>query len=182
MFTGVKRESRFSGKQVTPENFKSDLKNLAKGLKQFEQSLPSGPINSSLSPTVQIEFENFQSGGMEPPPKSEKLELPPPNKIASNHVAPTDIRSTDIKPTDKVASKPSTLRSLVSKKNQEPLSETNTPPLTASQPPIQELDSKTLEILTEVKKNLNLSQDYEVIRMLVALGYERVKQLFPPNS
>ncbi|MCB0415670.1 MAG: hypothetical protein KDD50_15130, partial [Bdellovibrionales bacterium] len=43
-------------------------------------------------------------------------------------------------------------------------------------------DPKTLAILNEVKANLNLSQDYEVMRMLIALGYERIKQLFPPKS
>lgn len=41
------------------------------------------------------------------------------------------------------------------------------------------LDSKSLEMIQDVKRQLNLTSDSEVLRLLLVLGFERAKNLFP---
>lgn len=51
------------------------------------------------------------------------------------------------------------------------------PPNGASQ--FFNLDNKSKELIQDVKSHLNLSSDTEVIRLLIVLGYEKAKAIFP---
>jgi hypothetical protein len=58
------------------------------------------------------------------------------------------------------------------------------PPVTMPTPTVKpasqsSLDTKSNELIQDVKKQLNLSSDNEVIRLLLVLGYERAKTIFP---
>lgn len=59
-----------------------------------------------------------------------------------------------------------------------------------SQPPIQapragssltELDSKSLQQIRRVMESLNLSSESETLRLLISLGYEKVREILPKN-
>ncbi len=50
----------------------------------------------------------------------------------------------------------------------------------SSLPATNPIDTKSLEILREVQKRLNLSSELEALRMLVLLGFEKIKPLLPP--
>lgn len=54
-----------------------------------------------------------------------------------------------------------------------PLSQSAPTPAVSTQ-----LDSKSQEMIAEVKKHLNLSSDIEVMRLLISLGYHRAKTLY----
>ncbi len=41
------------------------------------------------------------------------------------------------------------------------------------------LDSKSLEMVQEVKRQLNLTSELEVLRLLIVMGYEKAKTIFP---
>ena len=41
------------------------------------------------------------------------------------------------------------------------------------------LDSKSKDMIQDVKNQLNLSSDSEVLRLLIVLGYEKAKMIFP---
>jgi len=45
-------------------------------------------------------------------------------------------------------------------------------------PPPTPLDAKSQEMVTEVRTQLNLSSDTEVVRLLISLGYHRAKSLY----
>lgn len=95
---------------VSSQNFKKDLKNLADGLKQFDQGVP----------------ESF------------------------TEAAPASPSATPSAPKD--AQKPSTSGTL---------------------------DARTRMHLEKVRTLLNLSSNEEALRMLVELGFERVKEILP---
>lgn len=45
-----------------------------------------------------------------------------------------------------------------------------------------QIDPKTKELIQDVKDQLNIQSDTEVLRMLVVLGHERIKPLFPAKT
>ncbi len=45
-----------------------------------------------------------------------------------------------------------------------------------------QLDAKSKEMIEDVKDQLNLSSETEVLRLLVVLGYEKAKSIFPAKS
>ncbi len=51
------------------------------------------------------------------------------------------------------------------------------PPIVQTLVPAQ-LDPKSQEMVTEVRAQLNLSSDTEVVRLLISLGYHRAKSLY----
>lgn len=42
-------------------------------------------------------------------------------------------------------------------------------------------DAKSLEIIRDVQRRLNLSHEKEALRMLIVLGYDRIKEILPKN-
>lgn len=44
--------------------------------------------------------------------------------------------------------------------------------------PTAQLDAKSKALIAEVRENLNLSSDQEVLRLLISLGYQRAKNLY----
>lgn len=51
-----------------------------------------------------------------------------------------------------------------------------------TQPDFPTLDPRSQQIVNHVKSALNLESDQEVIRMLLTLGYEKVKSILPNRS
>jgi hypothetical protein len=104
---------------VSGENFRSDLKHLAKDLKQFEEA-PPHQQGLPMAPT--------------PPEKS------PPAVDPVVRVVP------------------------------------NPPPQKA---PSWSIDGRSLSAAKEIQHRLNLSSETEALRLLVSLGIERARQMFP---
>lgn len=44
----------------------------------------------------------------------------------------------------------------------------------------QNLDPRTVEILRDMRDRLNLSSEMEVLRMLIVIGYDRLRSILPP--
>jgi hypothetical protein len=113
---------------LSGEAFKADLKNLAEGLKQFEDTVAPPPPLRSLAPVTHEEVP----------------QTPPPLQ----------------------------------------------PPLQPTPPPVQQapgvvvwsVDSRSLQAAREIQHRLNLGSEIEALRMLVTLGSERSRELFPPTS
>lgn len=59
-----------------------------------------------------------------------------------------------------------------------------TPPLSVQNipTPTQSLDARTLEMLRKTQSLCNLGSEREALRMLVVLGYERIRELFPRET
>lgn len=45
--------------------------------------------------------------------------------------------------------------------------------------PLNYLDMKSYEMIVEIRNRLNLSSDTEVLRMLITIGYDRIKDILP---
>ena len=56
-----------------------------------------------------------------------------------------------------------------------------TAPVQPTIPP-QSLDPRTLEMLRKTQSLCNLGSEREALRMLIALGYERIRELFPREA
>ncbi len=54
-------------------------------------------------------------------------------------------------------------------------------PVQPTMPP-QSLDPRTLEMLRKTQSLCNLGTEREALRMLIALGYERIRELFPREA
>jgi hypothetical protein len=105
---------------VDAQVFKSDLKNLAQGFKDFESSFSEIP----------------------PAPAQQQA-------VATTQTVHQTVTTTQVKATSSLASLP------------------------------ENLDLKTLEILADVQLRLNLSSEIEALRLLVMLGFEKVKSILP---
>jgi septal ring-binding cell division protein DamX len=44
-----------------------------------------------------------------------------------------------------------------------------------------QLDSRTRQVLSEVKQKLNVSSENEALRLLIAIGYEKIRDILPKN-
>jgi hypothetical protein len=150
---------------VSGETFKQDLKHLAQGLKQFEE--PSAPPtqatpNRSLSngearPRAETTFDQAR-------PRAESTfdEARLPQPLSTNnhlHTAPL---------------------------HHAPAPHTPPPPPPPHQDAAQDtkgltwsVDAKSLDFAREIKDRFNLSNESEALRMLVTLGIERARDLFP---
>lgn len=132
------------------ESFKSDLKSLAEGLKQFDDS------SANWS-------QNLQSPHR--PPYSEPQS---PHRLPHNEQQPPHYQIPNNGPQSHFY--------------QSPYMATPPPQMYAPEPqPEIQLDRRSQELIHEVQKRLNLGSQREAIRMLISLGYERVRPLLPPS-
>lgn len=44
-----------------------------------------------------------------------------------------------------------------------------------------QLDARTRQVLSEVKQKLNVSSEAEALRLLIAIGYEKIRDILPKN-
>ena len=140
--------------EIGANAFKSDLKNLAQGFKDFE-----GP--SVDSPLVQIP---------QIPPSIPNPSVPPPPQHASAPPATSTTTTTASTQAQAVATTQTVHQTVTT-------TQVKAQPVPGAL--LQELDSRTRETLQEVRTRLNLSSENEALRMLILLGYEKVRSLFP---
>jgi len=136
---------------VSSQNFMSDLKNLAEGLRQFEEPAPvpmkprPQPISAQSSrPTHQpVQHQNFAGAQVTP------LVQPTPedHRFFEQH-QPVQAHISAPAPAPKVASVPASM-----------------------------LNERSMAMIQEVKAGLNLSSDSEVANLMVALAYKNLKNL-----
>lgn len=162
-------QSRRSQQKQAPKSardFKNDLKNLAEGLKSFDDPEPT-VSQPAASTTASASFTAPVIPDVEP-----LLDLTQPVETAasSQPVQQPVLSSQTVQP--------------------EPVVSTFTAPQkpapkvkpTVSKNTSLELDAQSQMSLEEAKKRLNLSQDSEALRMLLVLGIERLRQVLPPQN
>lgn len=138
---------------VSQESFKQDLRHLAEDLKQFEE--PSAPP-THIQPTRSTSF------GLTHEPHNHKVEplfVAPPQQSHS-HQPPQHAHAP--------------VHSHHHHSHHSPQ-----PPVPHSPAPQWNVDPKSLAIAREIQNKFNLSSEAEALRMLVSLGSERARQLFP---
>lgn len=155
---------------VSGENFKQDLKHLAQDLKKFEEppAAPPTPPNRPLNhgpfelpdPVVQPQ----PSGPQSPQPVQLSLAYPPPVQVA-----PT--------PASSHAPAPSHTPSPQTPAAPAATSPTAAPPKNAS--PTFQIDARSMAAARELQQRFNLSNEGDAIRMLITLGLERLREMFP---
>lgn len=155
---------------VSSQNFMSNLKSLAEGLKQFEQSPMTPPLGPHMNPNV-----NQQTMPQQPPP---------PPQAAPSHQQPSNVHqymtpamaahlTSQMQaqiPLQTPQSLPTTqsLRSQIQTLQQSQHAAANPPAL---------LNDMSARMLQEVKNHLNLSSDSEALNMMLALAYKNLKNL-----
>lgn len=175
------------------KSFKNDLKNLAEGLRQFEES--QAPSASAVTEKVR-ETTKHSFTFTNPPP-------PPPNSHFNNQIIEEPYFSKEEfeeefeEPQEPIVSTPKTSRPNVystrpnSRPQAKPIAEENYPAYKKSEPEkvkpsptptswdLQNLDEKSKVIINDVKARLNLSRDEEALRMLLVLGREKLNEILP---
>ncbi len=162
---------------VSQESFKQDLRHLAEDLKQFEDPpAPPTPIQPSRSPSL---------GQVEP------LFVAPQQQNSNGHGPHGHSESNGvyhyIPPHQQPPGSPgySALREMshpgASHGHSGHTPATRSPAQAPAPPqtPQWTVDPKSLGIARELQNRLNLGSEAEALRMLIALGAERAKQLFP---
>lgn len=165
LFLRAKRNGDASLEHLAPnaqESFKSNLKNLSAELHQSSEAAMAS------TPT-------------QPPPTIVKIASEPPAPLSySSQISPLtfDNRSfegpPDFQPElrfEGASVMTSTTTSTV----------THSVTATTSEQ-ISEWDSHSMQILRDVKERLNLSSEQEAARMLLVVGYEKLKTILPPSD
>lgn len=148
---------------VSQEHFKQDLRHLAEDLRQFDEpTAPPTPIQPSRSPSLgQVEplfvapqHQPHQAHAHMPAPSHHSHSLS--HSHGHGHGHPTF---------------------------HAPAPQPQAPPPAHQAPrapsPQWNVDPKSLAIAREVQNKLNLGSEAEALRLLIALGAEKAKQLFP---
>ncbi|MCB0394824.1 MAG: hypothetical protein KDD25_09700 [Bdellovibrionales bacterium] len=174
---------------VSSQAFRNDLKNLAQELNRFTSQSPGIP--GGLRPDF---HESPSIANVVAPNPNGLAKLAPPAPInvpqtmTSQPTAPLT-PSAPVAPTATYLEQKPEFASPI-----EPISHTPTATQTVSREvkiseqtrvtrPLASselLDSKSLMTVQDVKRRLNLSSDSEVIRMLISLGYEKLRTILPP--
>lgn len=178
---------------VSSQNFISDLKNLAEGLKQFEGPTSEARRAIAQAPSANnaglggVPAANVSAGASAPTRGQTPLQgRMPHSRFAAPQVDATTSRPTSMAPTaNPVETSPSTA----------PAAPAPTPvpvtPLAAAMPVSVSpepfvppkiassfgLNEHSLEMIRAVKTELNLSSDVEALNMMVAIAYKNLKNL-----
>jgi len=142
------------------ESFKQDLKNLAHGLKQFDEPQASAAFTNH----TQTSTTPVNKPYTEPPPVTE-YQTPASIKYHLEH-------STDFNPTAStfIEAKPLDSRSF------------DVRPTEARSAMTKGLDARSIEALKNTQIGLNLSSENEALRVLISLGYESLKNILPKRQ
>ncbi len=151
---------------VSSENFKSDLKDLAQGLRQFENSFSPSASSSPLKRTSPRPLANPEPSANE---ALEPLETEQPTPGVAG------FGSSSSKPPSFSATTATT------QVEQETRVSTSTTRITSQSHSGMEFDEQTLATLRAVKERLNLGSEFEAARLLIVLGSERLNSALPPS-
>lgn len=147
------------------ESFKQELKTLTEGLKQFET--PGSVSQSTLPMATQTHAhtsalpQQTAVAAQVQPPVSQEAHV----ATAAHIQAPLRTTKVNVGTQSQAPSAPvidaSTLQS------------------TSSGSISVNLDARSLEVIHAVKNRLNLSSDSETLRMIIALGYDKIREFLP---
>ena len=174
---------------VSSQNFMSDLKNLAQGLKQFDE--PSRPVGQGFGAHANHASANVNQapapfGGTPSAGNSTARTQSPsfgsPAHAAANFSAQQAHGAYHASPMAQQQAQPH-LQSTVQMPSHiaasADLASNFTPELLpSSSGPNEKLNEKALQMIQEVKTNLNLSSNAEAINMMVALAHKQISVLF----
>ena len=116
---------------VSSQSFKQDLKNLAEGLRQFEDDGAAAAADAAQTTYV-------APAGAPAMHASAQMAPPPPHYSQSSQAQPQHTAVTH-------------------------------------------LDGKSLEVVRLVQSRFNLSSENEALRMLISLGFEKVREILPKS-
>lgn len=145
---------------VSSQNFMSDLKNLAEGLRQFDEPTKPTPLQTPTRAPRQTPISAQNS------PQPAPLKTSPathPNRFTGAQVTPLH------PPTPA----PEEHRFF----EQHQPSQTHIPAGSMDAAGLMMLNERSLAMIQEVKAGLNLSSDSEVANLMVALAYKSLKNL-----
>ena len=170
------------------KSFKNDLKNLAEGLRQFEEGhgQQASAVTEKIRETTKHSFTftnpppppnyNYGSQQIIEDPVFSHEDMPPireysPQPIQKELLDEENFERPMVKkPSEK---KPMPMNIELKKPNSDKLSGQN------ESWDLANLDSKSKLIIEDVKTRLNLSRDEEALRMLLVLGSEKLKEILP---
>lgn len=147
------------------QNFKNELKSLAGMIGEFEVvDAPTGANASTAgNQTIRIRSQDLRPSA--PPPPTQAIK-PPVVETPVHHAAAA--QTTPPTPTPQGSSY--TASTLQLKYEERAMTQT-TPTLA------EMLDSRSMDMIQEVKIQFNLSSDSEALRLLLANGYNQIKGL-----
>lgn len=142
--------------QASVDAFKADLRSLAEGLRQFDDPFAAPPT------PVPVQTSSASVTSPLPGFGQERISAPHPLQPPAPFVGPGPM----VEPQWPQPTRPQV---------------TPTPPFPqpAFQGEVLELDEKTRTWAKEVQSRLNLSSEADALRALIAIGYERLRDLLP---
>ncbi|MEK6554485.1 MAG: hypothetical protein AABZ31_04540 [Bdellovibrionota bacterium] len=175
-----RRGGQYNTTPVSSQSFKQDLKNLAEGLKQFdgaEQVPPTQyqtPVQSpslpqSAPPQAPQIYSTHPSANMMPPQMPQTQYAPPP-QYPPVQALPNQSISAHHPPVQHYAPPTPTAPPTA----QQTYYAAATPASFESEPV---LDAKSLDAARRVQARFNLSSENEAVRLLIALGFEKVREM-----
>jgi hypothetical protein len=152
------------------QNFKNELKNLAGMMGEFEvvdsaassTQSSSSKLSHQTATTIRFRSQDFRNDG-----RYEKNVEKSVEKERERFEEPVQ---QELRPSDRSSEKAS------QRTTEAPHTQQNSSSSSAS-PRQQSTDSRSLDMIQEVKNQFNLSSDTEAMRLLIAVGYNQVKGL-----
>lgn len=174
LYLQARRHGHLNNTQATgsSKSFKNDLKNLAEGLRQFEegQTPAASAVTEKVRETTKHSF-TFTHPSPPPPPTFHTQVVDEPFFLKEDFAEPVQEELLPHLP-------PRPPRSQTKPEYENTLP----PPLKKEEPKsldIDLLDERSKDIIYEVKKRLNLSRDEEALRMLLVLGKAKLYEILP---
>lgn len=152
---------------VSSQSFKQDLKNLAEGLRAFdEESAPAveGQSHAPQAPVPPPQMPIQQPMSYQAPQAAHASYAPPMNSIQQPQVQ-YQMPQYQMPP----------------QQIQQPQIQPRTMPNPYNDAAANLLDSKSIEVVRLVQSRFNLSSEGEALRMLISLGFEKVREIFPKS-
>ncbi len=177
------------------QSFKQELKNLTEGLKQFDSpkapasSLPtaSAALPTASTATLPTPNANAATFASSPATPSQQQHVIAPYQNMATHptAAAAQPHSQSHPQPQTYQQSPSQHHAQVQQHYQPPHHQP--PPAAAVAPNVavtsssSSLDSRSLEMIHQVRVRLNLGSETEALRMIIAIGFDRIREILPKN-
>lgn len=175
-----RRSEHKSDVVASSESFKQDLKNLAEGLKQFDEpglaaGMPQQILPSQSQPVItppQVFTPPQMASPRQHTPNSQAVHVP--------HATPTTMHASSHSQAQAASHSPShsQVHHSVTHAPQHYSTHQQAPTMSQGSNP---LDHITRDKIRSVQLRMNLSSETEALRMLVAIGYEQLSQWLPKS-
>jgi len=183
LYLQARRHGHLNNTQTpSSKSFKNDLKNLAEGLRQFDDTQSAAPSASAVTEKVR-ETTKHSFTFTNPPPA--QAHFSPSPVIEKPYFTKEEFEEPFEEPAFEDIMSPPQQRPFPStnyyhepKMDLAPEKEKPKTPIT-SEWQLTSMDEKSQEIIKDVKSRLNLSRDEEAVRMLLVLGREKLNDILP---